>query len=73
MFHGGGLGHRPFFHREVGMQVNVGRLDRFVTEAQRDRGAVDAVLKQLHRRRVTQFFRGEGRAIRATARCLATT
>ena len=39
------------------MRVNVGRLDRFVTEAQRDRGAVDAVLKQLHRRRVTQHMR----------------
>ena len=39
------------------MRVNVGRLDRFVTEAQRDRGAVDAVLKQLHHRRVTELMR----------------
>ena len=39
------------------MQENAGRRDRLVTEPQRDPGAVDAVLKQLRRRRVTQHMR----------------
>ena len=39
---GSGLGHRLFLQLEVGMQIDVGRLDGLVTEPQRDHGAVDA-------------------------------
>ena len=38
------------------MQGAVGGLDRLVTEQQRDYGAVDTVLQQLHRRGVTQHM-----------------
>ena len=36
--------------------MNVGGLDRLVTEPQRDHGAVDTVLQQLHHRSVTQHM-----------------
>ena len=39
------------------MQVNLGRLDRFVTEPQCGHGAVDAVLQQFHRHRVSEHMR----------------
>jgi hypothetical protein len=35
-----------FLEGEVGVQVRLRRLDRFMTEPQRDRGAVDAGLQQ---------------------------
>lgn len=41
----------------MGVQVGLRRLDRFVTEPQRDHGAVDARLQQLHRRTVPQDVR----------------
>ena len=43
---------RKLFEREVGVQVDVGGLDRLVTEPQRDYGAVDTILQQLHCRSV---------------------
>jgi hypothetical protein len=56
----GGSGSLAFFVRfefrqglflecEVGVQISLRRLDRFMTEPKRDYGAIDAGLQQLHR------------------------
>ena len=46
-----------FLEGEVGVQVRLCRLDRFMTEPQRDHGAVDAGLQQFHRSAVPQHVR----------------
>lgn len=52
-----------FFDREVGVQVGVGRLDRFVPEPHGDDGGVDAGVQQAHRRGVAQGARGHVLAV----------
>lgn len=41
----------------MGVQVRLRRLDRFMTEPQRDHGAVDTGLQQFHRSAVPQHVR----------------
>ena len=45
------------------MQVDVGRLDRLVTEPQRDDGAIDAVSKELHGSSVAKDMRTDALAL----------
>jgi hypothetical protein len=59
------------------VQRRLRRLDRFMTEPQRDHGAVDACLQKLHRRAVPQHVRrhplrlNDGRLSPATCTCFA--
>ncbi len=51
---GGDASERLFFHPHVGMDVDLGGLDVFVTKPERDHRLIDAVVKQVHRRAVAQ-------------------
>ena len=41
------------------MEIDLGRLDGFVSEPERNDGASDAILQKHHRRRVAQAMRGD--------------
>ena len=48
------FGQCLLLHRQRRLQIDLGGLDRFVTEPQRDHRAIDACLKKVHGRRVAQ-------------------
>ena len=52
-------GEGAFLDREVGVQVDLGGLDAFVAELERDHGDVDTAVQQLHYRGVPQDMRRE--------------
>ena len=41
------------------MEIDLGRLDGFVPEPERNDGATDAIVQKLHRRCVAQAVRGD--------------
>ena len=49
-----GFRQHRFFQSEVGVEIDLRRLDRFVTEPDGDEGTVDAGLQQLHCRAVSK-------------------
>jgi len=55
-FPGGGCGHvqNPLLQLQVGIEVDLRGLDRLVPEPEGDHGTIDAVLEQVHRRRVAK-------------------
>ena len=69
---------RSLLHREIGMQVDLRRLDRFMSEPQRDHGAVDAGcssrIAAAWRRTciVTCLVASEGHITVAAVTCLAS-
>src|SRR5947207_2000666 len=62
-----------FLEGEVGMQVRLRRLDRFMTEPQRDHGAVDAGLQQFHRSAVAQHVRRHALGLQRRATLVSDT
>jgi hypothetical protein len=48
------VSERLLFQCKIGVQVDLGRLDRLVSEPERDDATIDASLQELHSRRVTQ-------------------
>jgi hypothetical protein len=51
-----------FLECKMGMQVGLGRFDRLMTEPQRDHGAIDPCLQQLHRSTVPEHGKHPMRA-----------
>ena len=43
-----GFGERLFFEFEAGVEINLSRIHSFMSEPQRDDGAINAALQQVH-------------------------
>ena len=54
-----GFGEHRLFQREVGIEIDLGRLDRFVPEPDRDKGSVDPGLEEFHRGSVPKDVRSD--------------
>ncbi|MCY1558060.1 hypothetical protein D9M68_949630 [compost metagenome] len=50
------LGQRPFLHRQIGLDVLMGRDRTLMAQPQRDHADVDAGLQEMHRRRVANHM-----------------
>lgn len=62
-----------FLEGEVGVQVRLRRLDRFMTEPQRDHRTVDAGLQQFHRSAVPQHVRRHALGLQRRATLVSDT
>ena len=59
--------HRLFLYPDIRMEIHPGRLDGFVAKPQRDDGAVDTLVKKLHRGSVSKAVRAHMLALQRPA------
>jgi len=52
-------GQRTLLHREVGVEVDLRRLDALMAEPKRNDGSINAGLEQVHGRGMAQYVRGD--------------